>query len=72
MTIELAIAPVVAGRISTPAGVKVQDASSGRPEQESVTDIGAVSDVLFSGVIATATVPDWPGVRESEVGATET
>jgi hypothetical protein len=55
----------VVERISTFAGVKLQEASSGRPEQESVTNMGAVNVDVNStdGVTATVTVPAWPGVR---------
>ncbi len=53
----------VVGRISTVSGVKVHEASLGRPEHESVTNIGAVSAALSSGTTVTAMVPDWPAVR---------
>ena len=72
MTMELVSAAVALGRISTFSGVKVQAASSGRPEQESVTNMGADSAELFSGVTEAVTVPDWPGVSESVAGETET
>ena len=53
-------------------GVKVQEARSGRPEQESVTNIGAVKAVLFSGVTVATTLPALPAVTEIKAGATET
>jgi hypothetical protein len=52
----------VVARISRLSGVKVHDDSLGRPEQETVTNMGAVSEELFSGVIVTSAVPVWPGV----------
>jgi hypothetical protein len=52
----------VVGNISTLSGVKVHDAWFGSPEQESVTNMGAVSAALFSGVTVTSSVPAWPGV----------
>jgi hypothetical protein len=62
----------VVGRISRFSGVKVQEDWSGRPEQESVTNMGAVSVELFSGVTVTITVPAFPAVRVrgSVAGAT--
>jgi hypothetical protein len=55
------------GRISRSAGVKAQDDSLGRPEQETVMNDGA--PVVFKeatnswdGVTVTVAVPDWPGV----------
>ena len=62
----------VVERIWTLSGVKVQEAKSGRPEQESVTNIGAVSEPLFTGVIVVTTFPALPAVSDSVVGATET
>jgi hypothetical protein len=61
----LVSAPVVVERISTFSGVKPQVAPSGRPEQESVTNIGAVSVAANPGNGMTDTVadPDWPAVR---------
>jgi hypothetical protein len=58
-------AVVVVLRISTFSGVKLQEALSGRPAQESVTDIGAVNKEVNSieGETVTVAVPDWPGVR---------
>jgi len=50
----------VVGRISTDSGVKVHDASLGRPEHESVTNMGDVRAVLSSGTTVTAMVPDPP------------
>ena len=55
----------VVGRISTDSGVKVHEDWLGRPAQESVMNIGAVSDALFSGTTVTAMVPDWPAVTVS-------
>jgi hypothetical protein len=52
----------VVARISTLSGVNVHDVSLGRPEQETVTNIGAVSVELFSGVTVMSDVPVWPGV----------
>jgi hypothetical protein len=61
----LVSAPVVVERISTFSGVKEQVAPSGRPEQESVTNIGAVSVAANpgKGITETVAVPDWPAVR---------
>ena len=70
-TIELVIGVAALGRISILAGVKVQEDWSGRPEQESVTNIGAVRDELFSGVTEAVMKPDVPGVKERVAGATE-
>jgi hypothetical protein len=50
----------VEGRISTVSGVKLQDARFGSPEQESVTNMGAVRDALFDGVMVTSAVPEAP------------
>jgi hypothetical protein len=55
---ELGIGAVALGAISTFSGVKMQAASSGRPEQERVTNIGAVSAELFCGITEATTVPD--------------
>jgi len=63
---------VALGRISILAGVKVQEDWSGSAEQESVMNIGAVSDEAFSGVMETTTFPALPGVMVSVAGATET
>jgi hypothetical protein len=52
------MAVVWLGWISTFSGVKVQEDWSGRPEQESVTNRGAVSAELFTGVTETSIVPD--------------
>ncbi len=53
---------VVVGRISNVAGEKAQEDSVGRPAQESVTNMGAVSAELLTGIRVTTTDPDWPGV----------
>lgn len=55
----------VVDRISIDSGVKVHDDTLGRPEQESVTNIGEVRAELSSGVMVTAIVPDSPGLRLS-------
>ena len=55
----------VDARISRFSGVKVQADSSGRPEQESVTNMGAVNVALFCGVMVTVAVPEFPGMRVS-------
>jgi hypothetical protein len=55
------LAGVVAS-ISTVSGVNVHDDSLGRPEHERVTNIGAVSVALFSGVTVISAVPVAPGV----------
>jgi hypothetical protein len=65
----------VVARISTLSGVKVHDVSLGRPEHEIVTNIGAVSEELFSGVTVTSEVPVSPAVSVigkvvGETGAT--
>jgi hypothetical protein len=67
----------VVGRISSVSGGKVQEDKLGSPEQDSVTNIGAVSAELSSGVIVTAIVPALPPVRvsgsvEGATGASET
>ena len=62
-------AVVVLGRISKFSGVKVQEAWSGRPEQERVTNIGAERDAALIGVMEAVAEPDWPAVSESEAGA---
>ena len=54
------------------SGVKVQDDWSGNPEQESVTNSGAVSAEELTGVTETSIVPDVPGVSVNVAGATET
>jgi hypothetical protein len=56
---------VVVGSISRFSGVAMQEAPSGRPEQESVTNIGAVNVEVYSTDGATVTVSDpvWPAVR---------
>jgi hydrogenase maturation factor HypE len=68
---ELVTAAVAFGRISMFSGVKVQEDSSGRAEQESVTNMGAVSEAAFTGVTEATSVPVWPGVRVSVTGAME-
>ena len=60
-TIELVMTAVWLGWISIFAGEKVHDASSGKPEQDIVTNIGAVSDEALTGVMVVTMVPDWPG-----------
>jgi len=55
----------VVGRISSDSGVKVQEARLGSPEQESVTNMGAVRAALSSGTTVTATVPELPFVTVS-------
>ena len=65
------MAAVASGRISMFSGVNAQEAWSGRPEHERVTNMGAVRAELFSGVTEAVMVPDWPGVRESVAGVTE-
>jgi hypothetical protein len=50
----------VVDRICTVVGEKAQVVSSGRPEQEGVTVIGALSDELFSGVTVIVIVPAAP------------
>jgi hypothetical protein len=74
ITMLLVRAPVVVGRISTDSGVKVQEAWSGSPEQEMVTNTGAVSVSIYSGdgVTETTTALDCPAVMVTVVGATET
>jgi hypothetical protein len=59
MVIVLVSAVVVVLRISTFSGVKLQEALSGRPEQESVTVAGAVSEETNSweGMTETMAVP---------------
>jgi hypothetical protein len=47
----------VVGKISTDSGVKVQLDCCGSPEQESVTNMGAVSEELLTGVMVTFSVP---------------
>jgi hypothetical protein len=55
----------VVARISRFSGVAMQVAPSGRPEQEIVTNIGAVNVEVNSteGVTVMVAVPDWPAVR---------
>lgn len=48
--------------IATLPGVNEQAAWLGRPEQESVTNMGEVSVALPTGVTVTVTVPVVPGV----------
>ena len=55
----------VLGKISTDSGVNVHNETLGRPEHESVTNMGAVSAALSCGVMVTAIVPDWPAVSVS-------
>ena len=55
----------VVGRISMVSGVKAHEARLGSPEQESVTNIGAVRAELSSGVMVTAIVPEAPAVTVS-------
>src|ERR1039458_6841735 len=57
--------PGVVERISRFSGMALQVAPSGRPEQESVTNIGAVNVEVNSTEGATVIVndPDWPAVR---------
>jgi hypothetical protein len=57
----------VVGSNSRFSGVAMQLAPSGSPEQESVTNIGAVSVEVYSndGVIVTVSDPAWPGVSVS-------
>jgi hypothetical protein len=55
---ELGTAVVALGEISTFSGVKVQEVWSGSPEQERVTNIGAVSEAAFTGVTEATTDPD--------------
>lgn len=55
----------VVDRSSTEPGVNVQEDSLGNPEQESVTNIGAESEELFSGTTVTAIVPELPAVSVS-------
>ena len=57
-TIELVMAVVALGRISTFSGVKLHEDWSGKPEHDSVTNIGAVSVLAFTGVTETVTEPD--------------
>jgi hypothetical protein len=56
---------------STSDGLKEQEDSSGRPEQESVTNTGDDNVELLAGVTETVTVPESPGVRESVAGETD-
>ena len=67
----LVMAAVALGRISTFSGLKVQEDSSGSPEQERVTNMGAVSAEEFSGVMEVVMVPDAPRPSDSVAGAME-
>ena len=53
------------GRISTLSGANEQVELLGNPEQESVTNIGALSDPLFTGVTVTLSEPLCPAVSDS-------
>jgi len=55
----------VVERISRFSGVALQAAPSGSPEQESVTNIGAVNEEVNSteGTTVMVNDPDWPAVR---------
>jgi hypothetical protein len=53
MDIELVMAEVAVGRISTFSGVNVHEDWSGKPEHDKVTNIGAGSALAFTGVIET-------------------
>jgi hypothetical protein len=55
----------VVERISRFSGVELHAAPSGRPEQERVTNMGAVNVEVYStdGTTAMATEPAWPAVR---------
>lgn len=63
----------VVGRISRFSGVALQAAPSGRPEQESVTNIGAVNEEVNSteGTTVMVKEPDWPAVRVRVLAADE-
>ena len=52
--------------------MKVQALWSGRPEQEMVTNIGAVSEAALIGVMETVADPDCPCLSEIVAGAIET
>jgi hypothetical protein len=65
--------PGVVERISRFSGVALQAAPSGRPEQESVTNMGAVNVEVYSTDGATVMVndPAWPAVRVRVLAAVE-
>ena len=71
MTRVLVEAATALGRISTVCGVKLHEDWSGNPEQERVTNMGAVSETPLTGVTEATTLPDCPAVSESVAGATE-
>jgi hypothetical protein len=71
-TIVLVMPAVALGRIWIFSGVNAQEDWSGRPEQESVTNIGAVRFWELTGVMVVVIDPDWPGVRVIVAGATAT
>ena len=60
-------------RISRFSGVALQAAPSGSPEQESVTNIGAVNEEVNSteGTTVMVNDPDWPAVRVRVLVAVE-
>ncbi len=66
------MAAVAPTGISIFSGVNVQALWSGRPEQEMVTNIGAVSEAALMGVTETVAEPDCPCLSESVAGATDT
>lgn len=49
----------------------MQEDWSGRAEQESVTNMGAVNALEFTGETEAMSVPVWPGVRVSVTGEME-
>ena len=53
------------------SGLKTQEDWSGMPEQERVTNMGAVSPELFSGVMEAVTFPDCPRPRDKRGRMTE-
>jgi hypothetical protein len=63
----------VVERISRFSGVALHVAPSGRLEQESVTNIGAVNEEVNStdGATVMVKVPDWPAVRVRVLAADE-
>jgi hypothetical protein len=63
----------VVERISRFSGVALQEAPSGRPEQERVTNMGAVNVEVYSTDGATVMVndPAWPAVRVRVLAAEE-
>jgi hypothetical protein len=63
----------VVERISRFSGVATQAAPSGRPEHESVTNIGAVNVDVNStdGTTVMVNDPDWPAVRVRVLAADE-